>query len=56
MIKEKESVFRSDVLCARCQHREECRGINGPFWTNNNKCEEFKRDWNLILRKDRKVK
>jgi hypothetical protein len=49
---EKTIVYKDeDVLCARCKHREYCRGSGGPICTGEDKCDEFARDWNVVLRK-----
>ena len=45
----KETVTIHDVLCARCLHRHTCRGIGGPVDNGINKCNEFKRDFNVKL-------
>lgn len=51
----KTIVYKYEVLCARCKHRETCRGIGGPVWTDSKKCDEFQRDWNMILRNEKKL-
>jgi len=47
----KEVVYKGDIICARCVHREICRF--GDV-LDTGKCEEFKRDWNVIYKRVKK--
>ena len=58
----KKVVYKDDIICARCQWREVCRfggWLVDEHMDNiikTKKCEEFKRDWNVILRKRKDIK
>jgi hypothetical protein len=50
-MKEKEIVYRGDILCARCIQRHICRFGGIEEVESTGKCEEFKRDFDVIYKR-----
>ena len=46
-------VDKDDILCARCKFRYSCRFGGAPV-SKDDKCGEFRRDWNVKLSNSRK--